>query len=171
MGNAERAPRLSQLRRQDAIREGEGEGEAKVEDPNDPLFPTTILDLNRNTETCKNTGQTTTPNIIVSSPQQPVRPNQLSIVNPLRPSGSSDDGSGFLTPGENDVEIPEGIGQILGQVLSFYHYPIPPQTPGSSFPFSLLFIYLLPSYNFFSFFFFHLNNNYFYCSPPSFVNE
>ncbi|XP_046480202.1 rho GTPase-activating protein 21 isoform X1 [Neodiprion pinetum] len=118
----ERAPQQSLMRRQDAIREGnadvDGQQVSKTEDPNDPLFPTPILDLNQNSETNK-----TTPNIIVSSPQ-PVRPNQLSISNPLRPSESPENGSGFLTPADTDVETPEGISQILVPA------PVPSPTNG-----------------------------------------
>ncbi|XP_048504870.1 uncharacterized protein LOC105687120 isoform X4 [Athalia rosae] len=109
----DRAPQESLMRRHDAIREGPGDPDGqppKSEDPNDPLFPTPILDLNRNSETKQ---QTKTPHIIVSSPQ-PIRPNQLTIINPLRPSSQSpDNDSGFLAPTESDVETPEGIGQIL----------------------------------------------------------
>lgn len=108
----ERAPQKSMLRRQDAIREGEGDGlESRSEDPNDPLFPTPILDLNQISESGK-----TTPNIIISSP--PVRPNQLSILNPIRPLQNSADNS----PGDTDSETPEGIGQILGQDFHFLSF-------------------------------------------------
>ncbi|XP_063975013.1 uncharacterized protein LOC135161407 isoform X2 [Diachasmimorpha longicaudata] len=77
------------------------EDERQISDmPSAPLFPTTILD------TVTSDGQVTLPSVTISPPQ-PVRPNQLSIPNPLRPLESSDDitntveTNGLLAPGSN----------------------------------------------------------------------
>ncbi|XP_011300530.1 uncharacterized protein RhoGAP19D isoform X2 [Fopius arisanus] len=66
-----------------------------------PLFSTTILDNVTSGE-----GQVTLPSVTISPPQ-PVRPNQLSIPNPLRPLDSSEElnndhqTNGLLAPGSN----------------------------------------------------------------------
>ncbi|XP_023288714.1 rho GTPase-activating protein 23, partial [Orussus abietinus] len=99
------------LRGQDAFSERD---EAKSDEPNAPLFPSTISDALPAPETPK-----TSPRVTVSPPQ-PVRPNRLSIPNPLRPSGS-DATAGqnhHLAPAQPNLDVPEDPAKALAPASS-----------------------------------------------------